>query len=75
MLTHTSGLPSSTYLRQYGRQKRAIMRGICSAPRQDEMGKQVLYSDRGFILLAELVEVVSGKSFSQYVYDQIWPPL
>lgn len=75
LLTHTSGLPSSTYLRQYGRQKRAIMRGICYAPLQDEIGKQVIYSDRGFILLAELVEVVSGKRFSQYVYDHVWQPL
>ncbi|MGB0388445.1 MAG: serine hydrolase domain-containing protein [Ardenticatenaceae bacterium] len=75
LLTHTSGLPTWTYLRQYGAQKKAIMSGICSAPLQDEIGKQVLYSDRGFLLLAYIVEVVSGKSLSQHVYEQIWQPL
>ncbi|WP_298539951.1 serine hydrolase domain-containing protein [uncultured Aquimarina sp.] len=47
--------------------------------RQEELnfkpGDEYNYSNSGFILLAKVIEKVSGKSFSQYIKDNIFDPL
>lgn len=75
LLTHTSGLPESTFVRQYGTEKEEIIQGICREPLQNEIGKKVVYSNRGFILLGEIIERVSGSGLNQYVDKYIWHPL
>lgn len=75
LLTHTAGLPERTYLRNYGSSERDILDGILHTPLQTDRGTQVIYSNRGFILLGKIVEAVSGEKFDEYVRRHIWFPL
>jgi CubicO group peptidase (beta-lactamase class C family) len=75
LLTHTAGLPAATYLRQYGARREDSVRGILAEPLAYPRGTQVVYSNRGFVLLGAIVEWVSGKPLDQYVSEQIWKPL
>ncbi|MES2462007.1 MAG: serine hydrolase domain-containing protein [Armatimonadota bacterium] len=74
LLTHTAGLPASTFVQQFGSSNQAIVSGICSSPLEYEPGKRVVYSNRGFILLGAIIEAVSKQTLDQYVFEQIWRP-
>ena len=75
LLTHTSGLPDRTYLKQYGSSKEDIINGICNESLMDDIGSRVIYSNRGFILLGEIVERVTQQSLDHYLKKNIWQPL
>ena len=75
LLTHTSGLPARTFLRQYGESKNEMITGILTCPLDHEIGTTVSYSNRGFILLGEVVEKISGMSLLEYVQTHIWNSL
>ena len=62
LLTHTSGLSARTYLKQYGESKGDMINGIITSKLEYEIGNTVSYSNRGFILLGEIVEKISGES-------------
>jgi CubicO group peptidase (beta-lactamase class C family) len=75
ILKHTSGLPERTFLKQYGNLREDIIRGICYEPLAYERDRKVVYSNRGFIILGEIVEIVSGKNLYEFVRDEVWLPL
>lgn len=75
LLTHTAGLPERTYLKKYGFSYNKIIEGICKEPLVYNIGTNVLYCDRGFILLGKIIEVVSGQTIDCYVKKYIWEPL
>ena len=75
LLIHTSGLPARTYLKQYGESKNEMIKGILTCPLDHEVGTTVSYSNRGFILLGEVVEKISGLSLFEYVQTNIWNSL
>lgn len=79
LLTHTSGLCESVF--GVGRHKEKQLPlgeaihnegfpAICREP-----GEQVAYSNQGMGLAGYLVEVISGKSYEQFVLDRIFKPL
>ncbi|MEO4055159.1 serine hydrolase domain-containing protein [Solibacillus sp. CAU 1738] len=72
LLTHTSGLSARTYLKQYGESKNEMIKGILQSPLENANGSMVSYSNRGFILLGEIVEKISGESLYDYVQKHIW---
>ncbi len=72
LLTHTSGLSARTYLKQYGDSKNEMIKGILQSPLENAIGCSVSYSNRGFILLGELVEKITGDSLFDYVQKHIW---
>ncbi len=75
LLTHTSGLSARTYLKQYGESKDEMIRGIITSRLEYEIGSNVSYSNRGFILLGEIVEKISGESLFNFVQKNIWSNL
>lgn len=75
LLKHTSGLPERTYLKQYGKSEEDIINGICNEPLVYTPNKKVLYSNRGFIILGKIIEIVSKKRLDVFVKDEIWTPL
>jgi CubicO group peptidase (beta-lactamase class C family) len=81
LLRHTSGYPAHrTYykilqnLPQLERKNR-IQFLLYNEPLVNEIGKTTLYSDLGFMLLAEVVEHVVKKKIDQWIVENIFTPL
>ncbi len=63
LLTHTSGLPPfKRYFEQFpeGNARQKIVADICETTLRGKPGEQFIYSDLGFILLAEIIERVGA---------------
>ncbi|MFU8813086.1 MAG: glycoside hydrolase family 3 N-terminal domain-containing protein [Balneolaceae bacterium] len=75
LLLHTSGLPAfRTYVDVY-QTRGEILNAIRSEPLINEPGAAYVYSDLGFILLAEIVEKVSGLRIDRYVRNRLYFPM
>jgi CubicO group peptidase (beta-lactamase class C family) len=73
LLTHTSGLPPFKPVHKLGRD--GIIKAILNSEQLVEPGKRVIYSDLGYILLAEIVKEVSKKPLDVYSSENIFIPL
>ncbi len=81
LLCHNSGLPDHRpyykelcKLEARGR-KDALRRLLLEEPLIHPIGKQVLYSDLGFMILGWVVEQVSGDRLDRFVTKEIYRPL
>ncbi|WP_035462113.1 serine hydrolase domain-containing protein [Alicyclobacillus macrosporangiidus] len=75
LLTHASGLPAH---RPYYRTCQApsdVVSAVLNEPLEAEPGSRVTYSDLGFMLLGELVRVVTGQRIDEYVRRRIFSPI
>lgn len=72
LLTHTSGLPAQ--VKKLTNEK-DILKQIIEIKPKHAPGKVFLYSDLNFIILAHLVEVISGEKIDQYSKKHIFNPL
>lgn len=72
LLTHRSGLPAANALKHYTTRATAVAAICAEKPRR--RGRE-LYSDLGYILLAEIVARVSGAPFAAFCRDNIFSPL
>ena len=75
LLTHTSGLPAhkSYYLENLTTEQileRIYLEGLV-AP----LGREVIYSDLGFITLYKVIETVTDMKFTDFVHKEIFTPL
>lgn len=75
LLLHTSGLPAGTALDDWAHGmdealKRLAMRKLGAQP-----GEKFVYSDIGYIVLAEIVHRVSGSDLSVFATHEIFEPL
>lgn len=74
LLSHTSGLP-----REYPRVRNASMEQTIEAIRQSEPvsepGIKHSYSNAGYVLLAAVIENVSGIPYGEYIKSQLFLPL
>jgi CubicO group peptidase (beta-lactamase class C family) len=75
LLTHTSGLQPWLPLELEEGTRPARIERILTAPLLQSPGTNVVYSDLGFILLAALVETVSGLRIDTYAQAHIFAPL
>lgn len=79
LLTHTSGLPdmlpNNRKLRQENRPLSAFFEGTCAVTLDFPPGHGVQYQSMGFVLLAEIIQRLSGVSCRQFVHEQILAPL
>ncbi|MCA9666118.1 MAG: DUF1343 domain-containing protein [Myxococcales bacterium] len=75
LLLHISGLHSVVAKGDLTFDPKIILRRIKRSRVRAAPGTRVKYSDAGFILLAALVEKLSGKRFDRYVRSHILAPL
>jgi len=81
LLDHTSGLPDwrpwfLELMKVPGEQRNARLQELLIAePLDAKPGKQTVYSDLGFMLLALLIEEQSGQRLDRYVNAEVYGPL
>lgn len=74
-LLHTSGLPAFRIYVDELRTRRELIEAVRNEPLINEPGEEYVYSDLGFILLAEIIHEVSGKRIDEYVHDEFFEPM
>jgi CubicO group peptidase (beta-lactamase class C family) len=75
LLTHTAGLYEWYPLYYRSSNKKECYKLIGELPLMFPVGAQRRYSDLGFVLLGEIVEIVSGQSLEQFMNQNIFLPL
>jgi CubicO group peptidase (beta-lactamase class C family) len=75
LLLHDSGLPAHRDFYRSAKGHDAIVSLVLAEPLVHEPGKQVEYSDLGFILLGEIVERLTGKSLAEVAREELFAPL
>src|SRR5512133_1973976 len=75
LLTHTAGLYEWYPLYYFASDKQECYRLIGELPLMFPVGKQRQYSDLGFVLLGEIVEIVSGLPLVKFEERNIFRPL
>lgn len=75
LLTHRSGLAASRSFHRSYRDRAGILRALRSDPLENSPGTTVVYSDLGFMLLAEIVEIVTGATLDAYATERIFATL
>jgi CubicO group peptidase (beta-lactamase class C family) len=75
LLTHTAGLYEWYPLYYFASNKEECFRLIGELPLMFPVGEQRRYSDLGFVLLGEIIEIVSGMPLEQFMKQNIFQPL
>jgi len=75
LLTHTAGLYEWYPLYYRAHNKQEAFKLIGELPLAFPIGTQRKYSDLGFTILGEIIEVVSGQSLDQFEEQNIFVPL
>lgn len=81
LLYHNSGLPdyrayyTSVRDLEPGRRKEALRELLFKEPLVSPPGREVIYSDLGFMLLCWVIEQLSGTSLDRFVSEHIYHPL
>ncbi len=81
LLTHTSGLPDyRPYFKKLSQtdpshSKKVLREFLVNEPLEYRPEQQTVYSDLGFMILAWILEQISGDSLNQFVESKIYAPL
>jgi len=77
MLLHESGIPNPDYEATFCKQLTIdeLVRSLARKPLDFEPGTSDKYSNGGFLLLAFIVEKVSGQSYERFLHSNIFEPL
>ena len=75
LLTHTAGLYEWYPLYYRASNKNDCYRLIGELPLKFPVGHERHYSDLGFVLLGEIIEIVSGMSLDRFMKENIFQPL
>jgi CubicO group peptidase (beta-lactamase class C family) len=75
LLTHTSGLPAFKEYWRTSKNKQDTLTKIFAEPLEYEPGTKETYSDLGIILMAEIVERLTGRSLDDLAKTYIFSPL
>jgi CubicO group peptidase (beta-lactamase class C family) len=82
LLTHTSGIPSSTglpnFMRDVSRNPygvREFVEKYCSGNLEFEPGSRFLYNNSGYFLLGAIIESVTNKPYAQVLRERVFDPL
>lgn len=75
LLTHTSGLASYRNLYADRRSKEEILQAVYSEDLLSTPGKNMVYSDLGYIILGEIIAKVLGLSLDKAAQQYIFQPL
>ncbi|MBC5824784.1 MAG: beta-lactamase family protein [Candidatus Eremiobacteraeota bacterium] len=74
LLSHTSGLPAHVSFRDEATYE-AVLDRVCSIPLANAPGREVVYSDLGFMLAGEAVARFSGLSLASAIQSYVTQPL
>ncbi len=75
LLTHTSGLPAFKEYWRTSKGKQDTLGRIFAEPLEYEPGTKEIYSDLGIILMAEIVERLTGRTLDDLAKTYIFDPL
>jgi len=75
LLTHTSGLPPFKEYWRTSKGKQDTLNRIFAEPLEYEPGTKEVYSDLGIILMAEIVERLTGRTLDDLANTYIFDPL
>jgi beta-N-acetylhexosaminidase len=75
LLTHTSGLPPFKEYWRTSKNKQDTLTKIFAEPLEYEPGTKEVYSDLGIILMAEIIERLTGKRLEDLANSSIFSPL
>jgi uncharacterized protein YbbC (DUF1343 family)/CubicO group peptidase (beta-lactamase class C family) len=75
LLIHRSGLIADNDIKDYHAGPEAALQNIWKLAPLAEAGAKFIYSDVNYIVLAELVRRVSGRSVDQFALENIFQPL
>ncbi|MCH8828411.1 MAG: serine hydrolase, partial [Planctomycetes bacterium] len=75
LLTHQGGLIPDNPIRDYQQGRDEAMKRVLAVKPVAAPGERFIYSDVGFIVLAELVRRVTGKNVHQFSQTRIFKPL
>jgi beta-N-acetylhexosaminidase len=75
LLLHTAGLAAHRRFYEQAKSKRAVLAAVMAEPPVGEPGKQIEYSDLGFILLGAIVESVTGEELDAFARARVFAPL
>src|SRR5713226_6350482 len=75
LLTHTSGLPPFKEYWRTSKNKQDTLTKIFAEPLEYEPGTKEIYSDLGIILMAEIIERLTGRTLDDLAKSTIFSPL
>jgi len=75
LLTHTSGLPAFKEYWRTSKSKQDTLTKIFAEPLEYEPGTKEIYSDLGIILMAEIIERLTGGKLDDLAKEYIFSPL
>lgn len=75
LLTHTSGLPGDDKAYRQCHGEKEMYAFICRLPLAYETGRDLIYSDFGFILLGMILEKIYGQPLDVLAKEKIFSPL
>jgi beta-glucosidase-like glycosyl hydrolase/CubicO group peptidase (beta-lactamase class C family) len=75
LLTHTSGLPPFKEYWRTSKSKQDTLDKIFAEPLDYEPGTKEVYSDLGIILMAEIIERLTGKTLDSLAREYVFSPL
>jgi beta-glucosidase-like glycosyl hydrolase/CubicO group peptidase (beta-lactamase class C family) len=75
LLTHTSGLPAFKEYWRTSKSKQETLTKIFAEPVEYEPGTKEIYSDLGIILMAEIIERLTGRTLDDLAKTYIFTPL
>ena len=75
LLTHTSGLPAFKEYWRTSKGKQDTLSRIFAEPLEYEPGTKEIYSDLGIILMAEIIERLTGRTLDDLTKSYIFDPL
>jgi beta-N-acetylhexosaminidase len=75
LMTHTSGLPPFKEYWRTSKGKADTLRMIFAEPLEYEPGTKMVYSDLGIILMAEIVQRLTGEPLDKLAKEYIFDPL
>jgi len=75
LLTHTSGLPAHKDYFAKAKRRDKILAQALAEPLTCEPGAKSVYSDIGFIVLAAIIERLTGRALNELAQERIFGPL
>lgn len=75
LMTHTSGLPPFKEYWRTSTGKADTLRMIFAEPLEYEPGTQMVYSDLGIILMAEIIQRLTGKPLDELANEYLFGPV